>query len=192
MRRKAVAALVLAPALTLGLPACGPEHKQADAKARTASDLAKMRDFAKCMRANGVNMADPQSDGSGGIRMEAKQTAGSGTAKLGADDKTMQAAQAKCGHLMPNGGKPIRPKPEELAKMRAYAKCMRQHGVDMPDPNPDGGIVVKSNRGQSGTVGAGPGGVNPDSPAFKSADKACAQYRPGGPGGSHSLTRSGG
>lgn len=185
MRRKAVAALILAPALTLGVPACGPEHKQADPKARAAGDVEKMRAFARCMRANGVDMPDPETDGNGGIRIRVKASGGSGTAKLGANDKTMKAAQAKCGHLMPNGGKPIKPKPEELAKMRAFSRCMRQHGVDMPDPNPDGGIVMKRGGGQSAK--AGPEGVNPDSQAFKDADKACAQYRSGG---SRSLTRS--
>ncbi|GAA4630193.1 hypothetical protein GCM10023196_054530 [Actinoallomurus vinaceus] len=186
MRRKAVAALILAPALTLGSAACGTGHKKVDAKASAASDVQKMRAYAKCMRENGVDMADPETDGNGGIRIRAKGPANGGSAKPAmGDDKTMKAAQAKCGHLMPNGGKPIKPKPEELAKMRAYAKCMRQHGVNMPDPNSDGGITVKSGGGKSNNVGAGD--VNPDSQAFKDADKACANYRPGG---SRSLTRS--
>ncbi|GAB3990042.1 hypothetical protein GCM10029978_116870 [Actinoallomurus acanthiterrae] len=183
MRRKA-AALILAPALALGLSACGAGHKKAGANASAASDVQKMRAYAKCMRANGVNMADPETDGNGGIRIRAQGPANGGGSKHVFDDKAMKAAQAKCGHLMPNGGKPIKPKPEELAKMRAYAKCMRQHGVNMPDPNPDGGITVKSGSGKSDNVGAGD--VNPDGQAFKDADKACANYRPGG---SRALTR---
>jgi hypothetical protein len=182
MRRKAVAALLLTPALTFGLPACGSAGKRADA----ASDLTKMRAYAKCMRANGVDMPDPETDGNGGIRMRVRVKDG-GSAKLGAGEKAMQAAQTKCGHLMPNGGKPTKPKPEELAKMRAYAKCMRQHGVDMPDPNPDGGIVLKNDRSGK-TPQAGPGGLNPDGQAFKDADRACTQYRPDG---GRPMTRSG-
>ncbi|WP_433179268.1 hypothetical protein [Actinoallomurus sp. CA-150999] len=185
MRRTAVAALILAPTLTLGLSACGAGHKKAGANASAASDVQKMRAYAKCMRANGVNMADPETDGNGGVRIRAAGPKNGGSDKVEMNEKAMKAAQAKCGHLMPNGGKPIKPKPEELAKMRAYAKCMRQHGVNMPDPNPDGGIVVKSGGGKSNNVGGGD--VNPDGQAFKDADKACASYRPGG---SRALTRS--
>src|SRR3954453_12134440 len=108
MRRNAVAALILAPALTFGLPACGA-GKKADAKASAAGDVQKMRAYAKCMRANGVDMADPETDGSGGIRIRAHRPANGGSAKPEMDDKTMKAAQAKCGHLMPNGGKPPKP-----------------------------------------------------------------------------------
>jgi hypothetical protein len=52
----------------------------------------------------------------------------------------------------------------------AFARCMRQHGIDMPDPSPNGGIEVKG----------GPGTANPDSPKFKAAEQACQQYEPKG------------
>ncbi|MFJ4622423.1 hypothetical protein [Streptomyces sp. NPDC088812] len=48
----------------------------------------------------------------------------------------------------------------------AYAKCMRKNGIsDFPDPDSNGGLVV-------------PAGVDPNSDAYKKADKACAEYRP--------------
>ncbi|MFZ0042318.1 MAG: hypothetical protein WAK93_13490 [Solirubrobacteraceae bacterium] len=54
-----------------------------------------------------------------------------------------------------------------------YAKCMRSHGVpNFPDPGAQGGIQL--------TPGSG---VNPQSPAFQSAQQACAKLGPGGPGG---------
>jgi hypothetical protein len=84
----------------------------------------------------------------------------------------MKAAEAKCRHFQPNGGKPIKLKPEDLAKMRAMAKCMREHGVDMPDPDENGRVTVTRK------VAGGPG-MNPDSPTFKAADKACRKYAPG-------------
>jgi hypothetical protein len=50
-----------------------------------------------------------------------------------------------------------------------YAKCMRSHGVpDFPDPSSSGGF----------TFGAG---VNPRSPAFKSAQAACQKFTGGLP-----------
>ncbi|MCO5997424.1 hypothetical protein [Actinoallomurus rhizosphaericola] len=188
MRGKTIPALLLAPALLLGLPACGSGHEPANAQARAAGDLAKMRAYARCMRANGVDMADPQADGNGGFRIGIRGGSGKPNAAKGTDDTTLKAAEAKCGRLRPNGGKPKKPSAADLAKMRAYARCMREHGVDMPDPNPDGGIVIKRNGGQASPGGSGQAG--PDSQTFKDADKACAQYRPGGAGSRH-LSRSG-
>lgn len=55
-----------------------------------------------------------------------------------------------------------------------FADCMRAHGVpSFPDPGGGGGGIDLA-----GT------GINPQSPAFKSARKACARLAPGGaPGG---------
>jgi len=56
----------------------------------------------------------------------------------------------------------------------AFASCMRSHGVpSFPDPS-----------GGGGGIQLGATGVNPQSPAFKSARKACGGLLPGGhPGG---------
>ncbi|MCO5970398.1 hypothetical protein [Actinoallomurus soli] len=188
MRRKTIPLLVLAPALLLGLPACGSGHKPANTRTGAASDLEKLRAYARCMRANGVDMADPQPDGNGRVRMSVRRGSAEPNAAKGMDDPALKAAESKCGRLRPNGGKPKKPSAQDLAKLRAYARCMRRHGVDMADPNPDGGILIKRNGGQGSQGASGQGG--PDSPAFKDADQACAQYRSGGPGG-RSLTRSG-
>jgi hypothetical protein len=56
--------------------------------------------------------------------------------------------------------------------MRAMAKCMREHGVDMPDPDENGRVTIR----RKATDGSG---MNPDSPTFKAADKACRKYAPG-------------
>jgi hypothetical protein len=54
----------------------------------------------------------------------------------------------------------------------AYARCVRQHGINIPDPKPGEGIGVDGSKG-----------VNPEDPKFKAADQACQQYAPGGGGG---------
>ena len=55
-----------------------------------------------------------------------------------------------------------------------YAMCMRSHGVaGYPDP-------VVSGSGNSVKVTMSPGSANPDSPPFKSADRACHQLLPNG------------
>jgi hypothetical protein len=56
----------------------------------------------------------------------------------------------------------------------AFSKCMRSSGVpNFPDPQPGGGF--RFHRGA---------GVDPSSPAFKAAQKACAKLMPGGGPGS--------
>lgn len=65
MRRRTFAALALVPALALALPGCGDEGGGAGSggTAKTVSDQQKMRDYAKCMRDNGIDMDDPTADG---------------------------------------------------------------------------------------------------------------------------------
>ncbi|MGW3772434.1 hypothetical protein [Actinomadura verrucosospora] len=169
MRRRMLAALALAPALAIGAQGCGGGDG-GGGTAKAASDDQKMREFARCMRANGVDMPDPKNG-----RIEIRASARPGGPRKGGGPETdgkIQAAQKKCAHLMPNGGKPPKPKPEELAKMRAFAKCMRDNGVGaFPDPEPDGGIKIQAGKGT---------GVNPESQKFKNAQKVCAKFSPDG------------
>jgi hypothetical protein len=52
---------------------------------------------------------------------------------------------------------------------------MRDHGIkDYPDPNAQGGIQISMSPGSD---------LDPNSPLFKAADRACAHLR-GAPGGS--------
>jgi hypothetical protein len=57
-----------------------------------------------------------------------------------------------------------------------FAQCMRAHGVpSFPDPSPGGGIQIGARSG-----------INPFSPAFKSAQASCQKLLPGGgPGSEH-------
>ncbi|TDD70827.1 hypothetical protein E1293_34425 [Actinomadura darangshiensis] len=179
MRRQTLAALALVPALALGLQACGGDGGGAGsgATAKAASDDQKMREFAKCMRENGVDMPDPK-DG----RVEIRASAGAGKGAGPENGGKVEAAQKKCRHLMPNGGKPRKPKPEELAQMRAFSKCMRDHGIsEFPDPQPDGGVKI-TNKGGSD--------MDPESQVFQKAQKACDKLAAPG-GGMASTTRVG-
>jgi hypothetical protein len=50
----------------------------------------------------------------------------------------------------------------------AYSDCMRSHGVpNFPDLNPNGSVNL-------------PSGINPQAPAFQTAEQACASLRPAG------------
>jgi hypothetical protein len=50
--------------------------------------------------------------------------------------------------------------------MLKYAQCMRDHGVDMPDPDPNGGLSIQ--------IGAG------DKAKFGAAQEACKSMLPNG------------
>ncbi|HEY6761847.1 MAG TPA: hypothetical protein VI318_20270 [Baekduia sp.] len=91
-------------------------------------------------------------------------------------------ALAACGSSgnSPNNGKaPSEDKTFEGAVR--FAQCMRQHGVQMSDPQrtSDGGIVQKA-----GGPGKGKerGDLGPGNPRFDTAQKVCGKYLVGGGG----------
>jgi hypothetical protein len=122
--------------------------------------------FAECMREHGLeDFPDPQIDGNGGIEISAGDPGDFGRAEL---DAAMQA----CEHLLPEGAGPgdgEGPSAEEQAAMEdallAYAQCMRDHGIDMPDPEFSGGGVIQQG-----------GDFDPNDPEFEEADDACRHF----------------
>ncbi|WP_320671157.1 hypothetical protein [Patulibacter defluvii] len=160
------------------LAACGADAKDdPTAQADRAYDGALK--FAKCMREHGVDMPDPKRQGNGGIAITSKRAG-----RDGPDDGKMQAADKACQKFLQEGAGPP-PSPAEQAKMRdrflRYTRCMRQKGVDMPDPQFSGdGAVTMRIGGPKGKAGGGP---RPDSPRFKRADEACHELLGEGPGG---------
>ena len=183
--------ILAAVAGALALGACGSSN---DGGGGGAGSGAKGQDkafvgalkFSKCMREHGIDMPDPQRVGKGGIKL----TGGKG---VNFDDPKMKAAQSACQKYMQIGGGETLD-PAKRAKLQeaalSYARCMRGQGVDMPDPKlaGNGGLTFQAGSGAPRSNGSGPKGlgVNPDSPKFKSADKACNHFladRPGaGPG----------
>jgi len=138
---------------------------------QTGGNSAKKKDpqeaaleFAKCMREHGVDMPDPEVDSQGRMRV----TIGSPGGKGGRPDpKKLNAAQQACGHLLGGGGAgPGKLDPKAEDAMLAFAKCMREHGIDMPDPTGDG-LVFNSEKGQ---------GPDPGSSKFKEAERACDHH----------------
>jgi hypothetical protein len=139
--------------------------------------------YARCMRENGVDMPDPQvvTGTSGEVKID--QQGGAPLSK-----EKFSAADTKCRHFMadagPNGKGPEM-SAEDQDKVLAFAKCMREHGVDMPDPDfSGGGVRIQVNSGTD-TNNGGPRGPK-DDPAFKAANDACSSLLPGkmGTGGS--------
>ena len=144
--------------------------------------------FAQCMREHGVDMPDPQVSGDGqGVIVIAGSAGGDdgtpGTGPVGIDPD-FEAAQEACQPLMDAVISDVEIDPEVLAEQREqmldFAQCMREHGVDMPDP------VFDDNGGVSIEVGD-PGdasGPKPGDDDWQAANDACSEILalPGGPG----------
>jgi hypothetical protein len=165
--RPLVAAVLTTSAL--GLAACGGDDPAGASP--SASREKQMRDaqlnFARCMREHGIDMPDPK-PGENGIRLSVP--VGTSPDKVDAADKACQKYMEKV-------------KPPEMSEAQqkefrdaalAHSRCMREHGVDIPDPTfgPNGTATIKIERGKGGS------GVDPDSPRFQTAQKACEKLMP--------------
>jgi hypothetical protein len=122
---------------------------------QTQADLA----FARCMRQHGINLPDP--------KVEAGRTVWEPPQGVGPDDPKVKAARQACRQYRENGGQAQRPSPQQQQQMLAFARCMRQHGINLPDPDADGMVDMR--------------GINRalrESPKFKAAERACPGFRP--------------
>ncbi|WP_219460320.1 hypothetical protein [Nonomuraea rhizosphaerae] len=109
------------------------------------------RQFAACMRKNGVDMPDPDPDG-GGAAFKAL---------AGADENKVREALEACRSLAPvRDAKELTP--EDQDRMRQFTACMRENGVDMPDPDFSG-------KGDKNLAR----GFSDDDPDFKKAFETC-------------------
>jgi len=139
-------------------------------------------DFAACMREHGVDMPDPEISTAGGgfaFGITVQGEAGEEGLPNNAEIQKMQEADQACRHFLEGAVQSFeRPDMSEMQdQMLAFAQCMREHGVDMPDPefSEDGGV----------TIFGGPGdpGMDPSDPVFQEANEACNEIFGGGPGG---------
>jgi hypothetical protein len=129
-----------------------------------SNDFRQALAFARCMRQHGLpDMPDPQLIGDG-IMQDFPRG-------VGPNDPKFKAAQQACRQYQPDGGQPGRPSLQEQQEALAFARCMRQHGINMPDPQ----ITAE------GIVEQLPTGVDrDDKPRLRAAEQACRQRGGGG------------
>jgi hypothetical protein len=136
---------------------------------RNASDDPEVQDafvrYARCMRDHGIDMPDPGAEGQTRIEID--------------DPDAWEAAEEECRPIIEEVvGTFEPPSEEEQARMREqaleFSKCMREHGIDMPDPefSEDGGMTINVENDGGEAVPA------PDDEEFQAAAEEC-----GGPGG---------
>ncbi len=124
----------------------------------SARAVNSMADFARCLREHGQNVPDPDPN-------SAEQSL---AAPAGASSQEWNAATRACRHLLPDGGAPQVQDQQELDGLRAYAVCMREHGIDMSDPDPEtgqstiGGRLANADRA-----------VIQNDPGYQAAQRAC-------------------
>jgi hypothetical protein len=140
--------------------------------------------YTRCMRKEGIDMPDPEKDGGafvigGSIEVEGGGSSeggeegemvaaapAAGAPVSGASMEEFEAADRECSHLLPESATLS---PEEEAELQdnmlKFARCMREHGVDMPDPADGVGMSLSLE--------------DIDDPVFEKAQKACGDIIPG-------------
>lgn len=119
--------------------------------------------FAQCMREHGQNVPDPDGD---------SYTI---TPPSGGPNAAWDAAMDACRQHLPDGGAPEPPNAAELEAQRQYAMCMREHDIDMSDPDPATGRSQIGGR----LAGATRDQLRAD-PGYAAAAEACKDKLPKG------------
>ena len=169
MRHTIILSLLTA---AVGLAACGSSRPNTDGattdQGNSAAAQAQALSFSRCMRSHGVsNFPDPSG---GHIQIQVQGSPDSTNVNgVEVNGRVFQSAMQACRSYLPNGGH-LSAAQTAKAKAQALAmsRCMRSHGVtNFPDPKfgsgPGGGVGIELN---------GPG-LDPNSPTFKAAQKAC-------------------
>lgn len=147
----------------LVISGCGGSSSSKSSSTDAASRDAARVKFAKCMRDNGIDLPDNPGQNGGA------------QAFRNIDQSKFQAAQKACqkyrqaavGNLSSSDRQAFQ---DAFVK---FSSCMRQHGVDLPNPTAGGGAPP-----------AGGNPVNQNDPKTKAAREACQNKLPrGGPGG---------
>jgi hypothetical protein len=155
------------------IAACGSggANENAAQTATGASQSASLVRYSECMRSHGVTGFPDPSTTQGPNAMGIDGFNFNLPAGMNLQTPVAESAQKVCSGLIAgSGGHP--PNPAFMARARraalAHAQCMREHGVpNFPDPtfSADGGGVTISSGGR--------GGIDPRSPAFQQAQRAC-------------------
>lgn len=174
--RRAVA-LAGAAAVAVLVTGCGGGDPSAASPPTYAQEVA----LAQCMRAHGIpSFPDPNT--SGGYSMRSNGTVQGAGGSVDINNSQVQAAYGHCRHLLPGGPSisQLEQKVQQAQQRQAkalptlikFAHCMRGHGVlDFPDPASGSQSPPASRQSQA---------INPKSPQFQAAYRACRHVLPAG------------
>jgi len=167
MRRSRRTAAVALSALAAagGLTACGGSSSTHTAGTSQGTGqqqrIAALTQFAGCARAHGIPVPDPNSQGeiSGSQQLEQQYQ----------NTPQGQAALKACGSYLRTATAQLTPANTQQSRRAVLlsVRCMRAHGIPVPDPGPDGQINP-----------AAAASINKSSPQFQQAQQACAHLFP--------------
>ncbi|MGO9959622.1 MAG: hypothetical protein ACLP50_27200 [Solirubrobacteraceae bacterium] len=167
-----LAAAVLAAATTIAGCSSSSPNTASSAATSTKSVASNGSDltssplaFSRCMRANGVpNFPDLRGNG---IRIQSATGQTISVNGVSVNAPAFLTARQTCERYMPHAQASQAQSAHQTQQGLQFARCMRSHGVpNFPDPK-----VVSTSPGGNQQVYLP--GVNPQSPAFQTAAKAC-------------------
>src|ERR1700685_3077763 len=187
MHRRTIFYCLSAVVVVVALAACGSSSTSSTASASIGSGAANSGsnyearlNYAKCMRAHGVNVPDPSANG--GPAGGGGGAGGGGFQQLRSSPHFQSASTACAKYRSKAFGLGNFTPAQRAAAQQAlvkFAECMRSHNVNVPDPSTTsgGGFGIFRSLASS----------QRNSPAFKTALTACSSSLPrfgrGGPGG---------
>lgn len=166
--RLALVGVLLAMLGIVVLAACSSSGTtSASGGSSTSSAYQKALAYAQCIRAHGIpDYPDPNSQGQFIIQNGA-------SAPPSVSPAVANAAAKACQKLLPPSMAQGPPTGSVGSNGQAlkFSMCMRSHGEPtFPDPAANGSLTI-------------PPGINPQSPQFQAAEKACQSLMPANPGG---------
>jgi hypothetical protein len=124
----------------------------------------KALNWARCMRQHGTNVPDPRFDAQGRVIPPEPPAVANAQAK-----RKYGAAEQACQQYQTSGGPPPHPpSAQERQQALAFASCVRQHGINVPDPQ----ITA------DGIYQPLPEGMDRDDPRLRAPRQACEQFLP--------------
>jgi hypothetical protein len=160
--RRTHAARALAATLVLLVAACSPAQPESGEAGRPEAEAELAH--AQCMREHGIDWPDPEFvDGEWQVDLDDS---------VDLESPAYKEAEAGCAPVRQDGqgegGDGINPEDralleEQMDKMLEFAACMRDQGLDFPDPVMD----------DSGTISGPAGPMDGDWEAFEAAKQIC-------------------
>ncbi len=177
--------------VSLDDPSASPDASASPAASQDPEEA--MLAFQACMKEHGVDVQVATTGGDGDTGGKLDVHVGTGASKPGADaaqpgtggplDVTkLDDATKACQHLLPQSGQdgPNRTMDPQLQdQLLQFAQCMRDHGINFPDPQFDGGRVTIGLGGPNASKD-GADLPDPNSKPFQDAQDACGKNLPGG------------
>jgi hypothetical protein len=176
--RASLSVVVSCVLLALGLGACGSSASSSSSSSGnrvtfsgsglpsivpTAAEQTARLKLARCLRTQGINVPDPTA--AGGTLGELGTIVRNLVAQYG-QAKVTAATKACQQYVAASFPRLVLSPSKRLAAVFAFVRCMRSHGINLPDPQPgaNGGLGLRKALA----------GVDQNTPTFRTALTTCA------------------